>query len=203
MLEAKSKYVVIATRNAGKAREFKELLGESWTVQTLLDLPKSPDIVEDGETFEANSRKKAVEISRWCDAYVLADDSGLEVDALNGAPGVYSARYAGEPKDDRRNLEKLLTAIASVEDSRRGAQFRCVLSVARKGEVLVTVDGVCRGSIARTPAGKEGFGYDPVFIPEGFSTTFAQMSSVEKHSLSHRGKALQKLSEWMKEIKTT
>jgi len=195
MDEAKSKYLVVATRNAGKAREFKELLGDSWRVETLLDLPKTREIVEDGDTFDANARKKALEISRECDAYVLGDDSGLEVDALNGAPGVYSARYAGEPKDDRRNLEKLLAELG--ENACRGAQFHCVLALARKGEVLVSVSGICRGNIAHAPAGYEGFGYDPVFIPEGFETTFAQMKSAEKHALSHRGKALQRFSEWV------
>lgn len=200
MVNAKSKEprrLVIATRNAGKAKEFNELLGADWEIKTLLDLPKIPDVVEDGDTFEANSQKKAVEISLVCDDYVLADDSGLEVDALNGAPGVYSARYAGEPKDDAKNLAKLIDALKNIPDEKRGAQFRCVLSVARKGQVLVTVDGVCRGRILHEAKGNGGFGYDPVFAPDGFSQTFAEISSAEKHALSHRGKAMRKLSEYL------
>lgn len=160
-----------------------------WEVQTLLDLPEIPDVEEDGATFQENAQKKAVEISLKTEAMVLADDSGLEVDILDGKPGVYSARYAGEPKDDRRNLEKLLDELKDIE--KRGAQFRCVLALAQKGEVLFTVEGICRGKIAFQAEGTNGFGYDPIFIPDGYDQTFGELSPDIKHSLSHRGKALQ------------
>jgi XTP/dITP diphosphohydrolase len=188
--------LLIATANPGKAREFQEMLGNDWTVRTLRDLPGVPDIVEDGATFEENARIKALALP--FDGLVLADDSGLEVDALDGAPGVRSARYAGEPKDDRRNLEKLLQVMEPVPDDRRGAQFRCVLVLARGGRVVHVTEGICRGRIARVATGDGGFGYDPVFIPDGRSESFGVLSSEVKHALSHRGAALRRMVDYLK-----
>jgi XTP/dITP diphosphohydrolase len=188
--------LLIATANPGKAREFQEMLGTDWTVRTLRDLPGMPDIVEDGATFEENARIKALALP--FDGLVLADDSGLEVDALDGAPGVCSARYAGEPKDDRRNLEKLLQVMEPVPDDRRGAQFRCVLVLARGGRVVHVTEGICRGRIARVATGDGGFGYDPVFIPDGRSESFGVLSSEVKHALSHRGAALRRMVDYLK-----
>jgi XTP/dITP diphosphohydrolase len=183
------KSILIATRNAGKAREFAHMLPD-WNIQTLLDLPDIPDVLEDGSTFEENAQKKALEISAHTDFFVLADDSGLEVNILNGNPGVHSARYAGETKNDARNLQKLLDELKNIPEEKRGAQFRCVLALAQKEKILFTVEGICRGKIAFQPAGENGFGYDPIFISDNFSQTFAQLPPETKHTLSHRGKAL-------------
>ncbi|MDE1170950.1 MAG: RdgB/HAM1 family non-canonical purine NTP pyrophosphatase [Verrucomicrobium sp.] len=188
--------LLVATRNAGKAREFAAMLGGQWRVETLLDHPDLPEPVEDGATFQENAAKKALTIAAHVgpEVAVLADDSGLEVDALDGAPGVYSARYAGEPKSDARNNEKLLAALAGVPAIQRGAQFRCSLCLARGGEVTAASDGVCRGAILEAPRGAEGFGYDPLFVPEGFSQTFAEMDAAAKHAISHRARALEGLA---------
>ncbi len=195
--------LLVATKNAGKAREFAELLGKEWRVETLRDHPGLVEGVEDGATFEANAAKKALAIGRQVggEILVLADDSGLEVDALQGAPGVYSARYAGEsdPKlRDARNNEKLLRELAALKAfplEQRGAQFRCSLCLVRGEEVLATSDGICRGALLDAPRGGDGFGYDPLFVPviEGgalAAKTFAEMDSDAKHALSHRGKAM-------------
>jgi len=189
------KTLLVATKNKGKAREFADLLGAEWTVVTLLDRPELTEGVEDGVTFQENAAKKAVPISLQVgpEVLVLADDSGLEVDALDGAPGVYSARYAGEadPKlRDGRNNAKLLAALADVSTDQRGAQFRCSLALARNGVVIATADGVCRGRLLAAGRGGEGFGYDPLFVPDGSELTFSEMPLEQKHRFSHRGKAL-------------
>lgn len=185
-------HLTIATGNPGKAREFGDLLGESWTIQTLADYPEIPDVIEDGNSFEANARKKAEEISRLVPGPVLADDSGLEVDFLNGAPGIYSARYAGESKDDSANNRKLLQALDAVPDDQRGAQFHCVLAIAENGKTLATFDGIIRGTLLREERGQGGFGYDPLFQPDGHQRTTAEMPAEEKHAISHRGQAARK-----------
>jgi XTP/dITP diphosphohydrolase len=183
--------LVIATRNAGKLREIRDIFDFSGLeVSSAFDYPEIPDVVEDGDTFEANAVKKAVEIAQATGCWALADDSGLEVDALDGAPGVYSARYAGEPCSNKANNEKLLRELAG-QDSRT-ARFRCVIALSNPEGHARTVDGDCRGSIAEQERGNHGFGYDPLFVPEGFSETFAELSPEEKHSISHRGRALQK-----------
>lgn len=181
--------LTVATRNTGKAKEFGDLLGEQWIIRTLLDYPEIPDVVEDGNSFEANACKKAIEISRLISGPILADDSGLEVDFLNGAPGIYSARYAGEAKDDEANNAKLMQELDAVPDDLRGAQFHCALAIANKGQVLATFDGIIRGKITREPRGNNGFGYDPYFQPDEFNLTTAQLTPEEKHEISHRGKA--------------
>lgn len=181
--------LTVATGNAGKAKEFGDLLGDSWIIRTLLDYPEVPEVVEDGDTFEANACKKAIEISRIIPGPVLADDSGLEVDFLNGAPGIYSARFAGEAKDDNANNAKLMQELDAVPDHLRGAQFHCALAIAENGSVLAKFDGIIRGMITREPRGSNGFGYDPYFQPDGYQQTTAELSPEEKHAISHRGKA--------------
>lgn len=190
------KQLIIATRNRGKAREFVELLQGGWEVKTLLDFPDLPEVVEDGKNFEDNAIKKAVEISRRVAGYVLADDSGLEVDYLLGVPGVHSARYAGEPSNDQKNNDKLLQALAGVSADRRGAQFRCVLALAQAGHILATREGVVMGRLLKAASGgANGFGYDPLFVPDHQTRTFAELDSAVKHRLSHRGKATRAMLE--------
>ncbi len=197
-----SKTLLVATKNKGKAREFAELLGPGWAVETLLDRPDLVEGVEDGATFPENAEKKARAVSRQVgpEVYVLADDSGLEVDALNGEPGVYSARYAGEPRSDARNNEKLAAALGGIAPEKRGAQFRCSLCLAKDDKVVATADGVCRGSLVLGPRGTDGFGYDPHFIPDDSdrTRTFAEMPSEAKHALSHRGQALRMMAAFLK-----
>jgi len=181
--------LLVATKNRHKVREIAQVLGlREDEVTSALDFPDLPDVVEDGATFEANAVKKAVSLARATGRVTMADDSGLEVDALDGAPGVYSARYAGEPADDAANNAKLLKALARAGDRR--ARFRCVLALADPSGRVRTVEGCCEGAIAAAPRGAGGFGYDPVFVPEGHERTFAEMAPAEKHRLSHRGRAL-------------
>jgi XTP/dITP diphosphohydrolase len=194
------KELLVATRNVGKAREFGELLGADWTIKTLRDYPEVPDVVEDGETFEANAVKKAVEISQQFSGYVLADDSGLEVDALLGAPGVYSARYAGEHGNDAANNTKLLQAMQEVPADRRGAHFRCVLALAHDGKKVAVTEGLCFGRIADAMMGGNGFGYDVLFIPDRHTETFGELSSAVKHGISHRAKATRAMIQTMEQL---
>lgn len=189
--------LLVATNNSSKAKEFGELFGPDWLVLSLKDLPEKLETVEDGDSFAANARKKALEGSAIFYGLVLADDSGLEVDALQGSPGIYSARYGGEPKSDARNNKKLLAELRTIPQEKRGAQFRCALALAFQSEVLAEFEGICRGVILDQASGSQGFGYDPLFRAEGFSQTFAEMDSVEKHRVSHRGRAMQKMQEWL------
>ncbi|MDR1191241.1 MAG: RdgB/HAM1 family non-canonical purine NTP pyrophosphatase [Verrucomicrobiales bacterium] len=189
--------ILLATGNAKKGQELAELLGEGWTVWTLRDFPKVPPAIEDGDTFEANAVKKALALTITGSGLILADDSGLEVDALGGAPGIFSARYAGEPADDARNNALLLENLATVSDAERGAQFRCVLALVAGGKLFRTFEGICRGQILRTPRGTNGFGYDPLFVPDGYAATFAELPAATKHMLSHRGRATRQLLEFL------
>ncbi len=185
--------LLVATRNPGKAREFQDLIGNIFEVISLLDLPPMPDVDETGETFEANARLKALALTSKLEDWVLADDSGLEVDALGGAPGVKSARYGGEMKCEVRNREMLLKALTGIPLERRHARFRCVLVLARKGEVIAVCEGTCPGRILESAEGVEGFGYDSLFVPEGASLGFGQMTLEEKHHYSHRARAMKAL----------
>ncbi len=186
---------MIATKNPGKAREFKHLLGESYTVLTLLDIHFPHEIVEDGETFEENAKIKALAIARNFEGLVLADDSGLEVKALKGAPGVYSARYAGEPRDDLKNNQKLMLAMKGQEE--RAARFRCTLVLAAGEVVLGVFEGDCSGRILHEPVGDHGFGYDCLFWADGATEPFGRLSLDEKNKFSHRAKAMAQLREYL------
>lgn len=195
--------IVLATRNRKKGRELFELLAPPWehhprlarlAVRTLDDRPDVPDVVEDGDTFAANARKKATEVAQAVGLWALADDSGLCVDALGGAPGIYSARYAGEPGDDERNNDKLLAALADTPDELRGAAFHCALAVSDPdGRVVLEAEGTCRGRIVRDRRGPGGFGYDPLFLIPEYGRTFGELGSIVKQQLSHRARALGRL----------
>ncbi len=176
-----------------------DLIAPSWEpnprlarleIRSLDDFPPIPEVVEDADTFAGNARKKASEMARALGTWVVADDSGLTVDALDGAPGVYSARYAGEPCDDEANNRKLLAAVADVPADRRGAAFRCALALSDpSGEIRLEAEGACRGRLTREPRGPRGFGYDPLFLIPEYHKTFGELSPLVKHQLSHRARA--------------
>lgn len=191
MSEAKElKRILIATGNAGKLKEFRHMLGSEYEVLGLADIDFKGDIVEDADTFSENALIKARVLHAHTRLAVLADDSGLEVDFLNGAPGVRTARYAGENATSEENIAKLMAALKGVETAKRGARFQCALAwITAEGEEFV-FEGACEGAISETIRGAGGFGYDPVFIPSGFDVSFAEMTGDEKKILSHRGKAL-------------
>ncbi len=196
------KTLCIATRNQHKTQEIASVLAAYWVVKCSADYPEMEqleDIEETGDSFQANATIKAIATSQIVPDYVLADDSGLECDALDGAPGVFSARYGGIPSSAEKNNAKLLQELARVgamTPEQRGARFRCVLVLAKGGEVLATFDGACEGKIILEPRGLHGFGYDPLFVPRTYTRTFAQLTEKTKTSLSHRGLALKKFIEW-------
>ena len=195
-----SRQLLIATRNAHKTREIARILGENYAVTDLTAHPEIPATVESGTTFRENAELKAVEASRIFDGLVLSDDSGLEVDALGGAPGVYSARYAGENADDAANRRRLLDELAragACGREARTARFRCVMALAEHGEVTGVFDGTVEGVIIDAEKGAGGFGYDSLFIPDGFSETFAELPDDAKNGISHRGRALEKAREFL------
>lgn len=182
--------ILLATRNLHKQREFAEMLGADFVLEDLSAYPQIGEVDETGTTFEANARLKALAISSEVPGLVLADDSGLEVDSLGGAPGVYSARYAGPVATDAENRRKLLADLAAAEPGeKRRARFRCVLVLAREKQVLSVVEGRCEGRVLTTERGSGGFGYDPIFVPDGFNQTFAEISAAQKNALSHRARA--------------
>lgn len=225
-----TKTILIATRNAHKVAEIRAILGQPWRFLTLDDFPGAPKVVEDAETFDGNAAKKAVELAVWISGnsksknqsreldFVLADDSGLEVDALNGAPGVHSARFAaldaGSPGNspDADNNAKLLRLLKGVPPERRTARFRCVIAVAPVPEKRIEsaspvcfadefetriFSGACPGKILFEPRGENGFGYDPLFVPDGQALTFAELGDDVKNKISHRARALEKLKQWL------
>ena len=185
--------ITIATRNSHKTREIQEILEGEFAIRDVSAISGIPEVAETGETFEENAVLKAVEVSRYVDGLTLADDSGLEVDALSGAPGVFSARYAGDNASDEANVQKLLGELAKIdrENKNRSARFRCVIAIARAGRVLGTFTGTVEGIIVPDPRGAGGFGYDPVFVPDGFDRTFAELSAEIKNGISHRARAFQ------------
>jgi len=186
--------LILATCNRGKVKEIRALLSDlDIEVISLDEVKDAPHVVEDGKTFMENAFKKARLISEATGMMTLADDSGLEVDALGKAPGVYSARYSGENATDALNNEKLLLKLERVSQDKRTARFRCVLVVYHPSGQWISTEGRCEGKIARSPIGTQGFGYDPVFYLPALHRTMAQLSPEEKNSLSHRGKALAKL----------
>ena len=222
--------LIIATRNAHKVGEIQEILGTRFQCRTLREFPDAPPVLEDAATFVGNATKKAVELARWLQSqisnpqssilnastFVLADDSGLEVDALHGAPGIHSARFAALDSgaagnsSDAGNNAKLLRLLLAVPPDQRTARFRCVLALtpllpasatpasptcAADGHELQTeiFDGVCEGRISLVPGGAKGFGYDPLFVPDGFTQSFAELGEDVKNRISHRAHALAKL----------
>ena len=202
--------IVIASGNPHKAEEIQALLGDDFECRTLKDYPDAPEVEEDAATFAGNAVKKALSLVDWlkhnedfAEGWVLADDSGLEVDALDGAPGVRSARYASDTTEgnspDEANNAKLLTALDGKPEHQRTARFRCVLALARAGAYgqPELFEGTCEGHIAEAPAGSEGFGYDPLFVPENFVDTFGTLGAEIKGMLSHRAAALRKLKAWL------
>lgn len=188
----------LATRNRHKTREIQTMLGDQVIVQDATEVPELPEIEETGTTFEANARLKAEGISKHIPGFVLAYDSGLEVDALGREPGIYSARYAGPGCTDLQNTELVLEKMKAVPVEKRSARFRCVLAVARDGKTIATFDGTVEGRLATQIEGEGGFGYDPIFIPEGYEKTFGELSSDIKHSMSHRARALEQFRRWWK-----
>lgn len=188
--------LVFATNNKHKLQEVRDILGSRVEVLSLNDINCHDDIPETGTTLEENAIIKARWISKKYGCNCFADDTGLEVEALDGAPGVYSARYAGEECDSQANMQKLLENLTG--KTNRTAQFRTVIAlIINKEEVLF--DGVVKGSISTEKQGEAGFGYDPIFVPEGYKLSFAQMGSEEKNSISHRYRATEKLSNYLKE----
>ena len=196
---------MLATRNAHKTGEVRAILGADWTVEDLLAHPELPEVEETGTTFAENAALKAVAGStHFPDGWVVADDSGLEVDALGGAPGVYSARYAGPDADAEANRQKLVrelrAALASASGRLPTARFRCGIAVARGGKVVGQFDGAVEGLVIPAARGEGGFGYDPLFIPEGHQETFAELPAEVKNRLSHRGKALAKAVDFLRAV---
>ena len=190
------KELLVASGNKGKLREFGKLLqGVVDTILSPADFPGLPEVEEDGETFEANAIKKARSAAIFTGKPVLADDSGLVVDHLDGRPGVYSARFAGEGAKDADNNALLLRELDGVPGERRGAAFHCVIALCRPDGSCQTFDGMLEGEILEAPRGEGGFGYDPLFLVPGYGQTFSELPLEIKNAISHRGRAMQQLKE--------
>jgi XTP/dITP diphosphohydrolase len=182
--------LLVATRNVDKLEEIKAIFTlPSLEYVTVADLPGLPEVVEDKESFEENAAKKAVTLAKASGLWAIADDSGLEVDALDGRPGIYSARYAGEPPDYLANNEKLLRELGERDD--REARFRCAVALSDPVGQVRVLEEVCEGRIIKSSRGEHGFGYDPLFVPDGYEETFAEMDGSLKNSISHRARAFQ------------
>lgn len=194
--------LTIATRNAHKTGEIAQILPPRYQVSSLADYPEAPEIEENGSTFLANAALKAIGISQCIDGLILADDSGLCVDALGGAPGIYSARYAGEHGNDQANNAYLLEQLRAlpVEQAPFRARFICAMSLAQNGIELAAFEGSVEGHITLRPEGEQGFGYDPLFIPDGYETSFGQLPAEIKNAISHRSQALKMLVEKLAEL---
>lgn len=192
------KDILIATKNKGKAKDFESIFGPlGYTVKTLDDVASHLDVEETGSTFEENAILKAEALANELNTIVIADDSGLEVDALNGEPGIYSARYAGEAKSDDANMDKLLTNLEEVPAEERTARFVCAIALAQPGKETVTYRGTCEGVIAKERRGEYGFGYDPIFFVPAQNKMMAELTPEQKSAISHRGAAIQKLrADW-------
>lgn len=180
--------LIVATRNAHKTAEIRAMIGDRFDVLDVTAFPECPEIEETGTTFLENARLKAEGISSMLDGWVLSDDSGLEVDALGGAPGVWSSSFGGEEGNHARNNERLIAGMAGISD--RHARFRCTMVLAKGGREQAHFSGTVEGRIIDSPRGATGFGYDPLFIPDGHSQTFAELGDSVKNSLSHRARAL-------------
>jgi XTP/dITP diphosphohydrolase len=194
--------LVLGTRNAKKRKEIEEILGDlTITLHDLSAYPNAPEVEEDGATFEANARKKASETAKALGQWALGEDSGLVVPALNGRPGVYSARYAGKQGDDAANNQKLLAELAPHAEDKRAAYYVCTAALADPdGAVHAVVEGRCHGRIIADYRGEGGFGYDPLFLVPEYHQTFGQLSSRVKHALSHRGRALLQLRPMLRQL---
>ena len=188
-------YIVIATNNQHKVEEYRQLIGEQKIeLRSLADYPAYPGVEENGKTFAENASIKALSACKYCDVPAFADDSGLEVEALGGRPGIHSSRYA---PTDRERIEKLLGELKGVTDRR--ARFVCVIAIAVNGEVIETFEGEVRGRIIDEPRGANGFGYDPIFVPDGSDRTFAELTQEEKNRISHRANAFRKAAEFVED----
>ncbi len=194
--------LLVATKNAGKIKELEELLnGLPVNLRSLRDFPDVPDVEETGQTFLENAVLKAQSYARQTDMWALSDDSGLEVAALGNAPGVFSARYAGEKASDAGNIEKLLLELERSQSEDRSARFVCAMTIAdEKGEIIFSAEEICAGRIAFEPRGKGGFGYDPIFVPEGFESTFSELSNNIKQQISHRARASAKIIRYLRDF---
>jgi len=215
--------IVLATKNLNKKREIEEIirLKDIYPVKSpevslggaakplfngvrflsLADYPSFPEIEEDGKDFRENAIKKALATANFTQELALADDSGLEVEVLKGEPGIHSARFAGEKKDDRANIKKLLELLKGVPQEKRQAKFRCVIALAKPGRVIKVAEGVCKGFITFEPKGNFGFGYDPVFFLPSYNKTFAELDPQIKNQISHRAKAIEKINQSLQNIK--
>jgi len=195
--------LVLGSRNPKKCGEMAELIAPPWEpnqwlaqldIRSIEEYSSAPNVVEDADTFAGNARKKAAEMARAIGSWVLADDSGLAVDALGGAPGVFSARYAGEPSEDEANNRKLLAAMQEVSDSNRAAAFHCALALSDPlGTIRLETEGLCHGRLTHQARGSGGFGYYPLFLIPEYHQTFGELSSLVKHQLSHRARAFARL----------
>jgi XTP/dITP diphosphohydrolase len=183
--------LIVATRNRNKTREIQQILGPKFELRDLTAYPEISEIVESGKSLEENAKLKAIAVSKELSGLIIADDSGLEVATLGGAPGTYSARYAGENATDKQKIEKLLSALAQTQQ--RKARFRCVIALARDGKLLGTFEGAVEGTIVDRPRGSHGFGYDPIFVPKGFEQTFGELPTELKNTISHRAQAIRAL----------
>lgn len=194
--------LVLATKNEGKIREMTKLLaGQDIEILSLADFPEIEEIVEDGETFRENAVIKATEVCMQTGLTTLADDSGLEVDCLAGLPGVYSARFAGEEKDDSANNKKLLELLDGTPEEQRKARFKCVIAVADTDTFVYIAEGTCEGIIAQEQRGDGGFGYDPLFYLPEHGKTFAELDLETKNKISHRAKALAGVLDILSDLK--
>jgi XTP/dITP diphosphohydrolase len=194
--------LVVGTNNAGKIRELNELLTDlPVEIFGLSRFENVSDVEETGATFAENAILKANSYALQTGFWALSDDSGLEVEALGGAPGVFSARYAGENAGDKERIAKLLAELAGTNDESRRARFVCAMAIAdEKGEIKFLAEGICEGRIARRPHGVNGFGYDPIFVPDGYEQTFGELSSTVKGEISHRARAIKKIIRFLRDF---
>ncbi|MFT8322952.1 MAG: XTP/dITP diphosphatase [Bacillus sp. (in: firmicutes)] len=195
------KEIIVATKNAGKAKEFVQMFAPlGYSVKTLLDYPEIEDVEETGSTFEENAILKAETVSKIIGKTVISDDSGLIIDTLNGEPGVYSARYAGEQKDDQANMDKVLKKLDGVPADKRTARFSCTLAVSIPEKEALTFTGTCEGIILEEKKGEFGFGYDPIFYVVEEGKAMAELPAEKKNKISHRANALQKLKQQLHSV---
>ena len=194
--------LIIATRNKGKFKEIKDILEPiNFELKSLADFKDMPEVKEDRNTFKENAIKKAKEVSRLTGILSISDDSGLEVEALGGKPGVYSSRFSGPKATDEKNIKKLIHLLKDVPEEKRAARFVCQAVLADKDKILATTNGICKGKIILKPRGNYGFGYDPLFVPEGYDKTFAELGPKVKNKISHRLKAFRKMREVIEQMR--